>query len=167
MWTDFKSTIQEIIEKRVPTKMTSARHSHPWMNGSIKRAIRHKQRAYRKFRRTNAKRDRGRYRWLQEQVQWETRTANRQSMQDIVSESYTDKPKRFWSYVKSKDQESIGVAPLKNKDGFLQSDNRSKAEILNQQFSSVFTRDDDSSTPLKGNSPYPAMPDIRINKKGA
>ena len=42
IWTDFKSFIQEIIEKRVPTKMTSARHSHPWMNGSIKRAIRQK-----------------------------------------------------------------------------------------------------------------------------
>ena len=40
------------------------------------------------------------------------------------------------------------------------------AEILNQQFSLVFTRDDDSSTPLKGNSPYPAMSDIQINKKG-
>ena len=138
MWTDFKSSIQEIIEKRVPTKMTSARHSFPWMNGSIKRAIRRKQRAYRKFSRTNAKRDRDRYRWLQQQVQWETRRANRQYMQDIVSESYTDKPKRFWSYVKSKGQESIGVAPLKNKDGFLQSDNQSKAEILNQQFSSFF-----------------------------
>ena len=167
MWTDFKTSIQEIIEKRVPLKMTSARHSHPWMNGSIKRAIRRKQRDYRKFKRTNAKRDRDRYRWLQQQVQWETRRANRQYMQDIVSESYTDKPKRVLSYVKSKGQESIGVAPLKNKDGFLQSDNQSKAEILNQQFSSVFTRDDDSSTPLKGNSPYLAMPDIRINKKGA
>ena len=62
MWTDFKSSIQEIIEKRVPTKMTSARHSHPWMNGSIKRAIRHKHRAYRKFRQTNVKRDRDTYR---------------------------------------------------------------------------------------------------------
>ena len=112
------------------------------------------------------KRDRNRYRWLQQQVQWETRRANRKYMQDIVSKSYTDKPKHYWSYVKSKGQESIGVAPLKIKDGFLQSNNQREAEILNQQFSSVFTRDDDSSTPLKGNSPYPAMPDIQINKKG-
>ena len=166
MWTDFKSSIQEIIEKRDPTKMTSPRHLHPWMNGSIKWAIRRKQRAYRKFRWTNTKSDRPRYRWLQQQVQWKTRRANRQCMQDIICESYTDKPKRFWSYVKSKGQKSIGVAPLKNKDGFLQSDNQSKVEILYQQFSSVFTRDDDSSTRLKVNSPYPEMPDIRINKKG-
>ena len=87
-------------------------------------------------------------------------------MQDIVSESYTDKPKRFWSYVKSKGQESIGVAPLKNKDCFLQSDNQSKADILNQQFSSVFTREDSISTPSKDPRPYPSMPDIQIQEKG-
>ena len=166
MWTDFKSSIQNIIEKRVPTKMTSARHSHPWMNSTIKRAIRRKQRAYRKSKRTNLKRDRDRYKRLQQQVQWEIRKADRQYMQDIVSESYTDKPKRFWSYVKSKGQESIGVAPLKNQDGFLQSDNRSKAEILNHQFSSVFTREDKDNIPSKGPSPYPSMPDIQVTPKG-
>ena len=165
-WSDFKSSIQEIIEKRVPTKMTSARHSHPWMNGPIKRTIRRKQRAYRKSKQTHSKRDRDRYKRLQQQVQWETRKAHRQYMQDIVSESYTDKPKRFWSYVKSKGHELIGVAPLKNNDGFLQSDNQSKADILNQQFSSVFTREESSSTPSKGPSPYPSMPDIQRKEKG-
>ena len=53
-------------------------------------------------------------------------------MQDVVSESYTDRPKRFCSYLKRKGQDPIGVAPLKKKDGFLQSDNHSKAEIVNQ-----------------------------------
>lgn len=87
-------------------------------------------------------------------------------MQDIVSESYTSKPKRFWSYVKSKGQESMGVAPLKNQQGSLKSDNQSKASILNGQFTSVFTREDANELPDKGPSPYPAMPDIVINPKG-
>ena len=42
IWADFKSSIQKIIEKGVPTKMASARHSHSWINCSIKRAIRRK-----------------------------------------------------------------------------------------------------------------------------
>ena len=33
MWTDLNSSIQEVIEKRVPTKITLARDSHLWMNG--------------------------------------------------------------------------------------------------------------------------------------
>ena len=87
-------------------------------------------------------------------------------MQDIVSESYTDKSKRFWSYFKSKGKGSMGVAPLKNKQGFLQSDNQCKADILNEQFTSVFTREDPRHIPDKGPSPYLAMPDILNSQKG-
>jgi hypothetical protein len=46
----------------------------------------------------------------------------------------------FWSYINSKGQEWIGVGPLKNKMGFLQNDNKSKAGILNEHFQSVFTK---------------------------
>ena len=45
----------------------------------------------------------------------------------------------FWSYIKSKRQESTGIAPLKNKDGFMHSDSSSKVEILNHQFVSAYT----------------------------
>jgi hypothetical protein len=50
------------------------------------------------------------------------------------------------SYIKSKGQEWIGVAPLKNKMGFLQSDNKSKAEILTEPFQSVFTFEKSANT---------------------
>ena len=38
--------------------------------------------------------------------------------------------------------------------GFLQSDNKSKAEILNEQFHSVFTKENLNNCPNKGNSLY-------------
>jgi hypothetical protein len=44
---------------------------------------------------------------------------------------------RFWAAIKSKKQESTGVSPLKNKEGFIHSDTTSKAEILNEQFQSI------------------------------
>ena len=50
--------------------------------------------------------------------------------------------------------------------GFLQSDNKSKAEILNEQLQSVFTKENLNNFPNKGNSPYQAMSDIKINCKG-
>jgi hypothetical protein len=46
------------------------------------------------------------------------------------------------------------VAPLKNKMGFLQSHNKSKVEILNEQFQSVFTKENINNFPNKGKSPY-------------
>ena len=73
--------------------------------------------------------------------------------------------KKFWAYVKSKGQEFTGVAPLKNQDGFLQSDNKARANILNEQFKSVFTREDNSSIPDTGDSDIPSMPDIKVDWK--
>ena len=76
-----------------------------------------------------------------------------------VSTDYKENSKKFWSFIKSKGQEWTGVAPLKNKMGFLQSDNKSKAEILNEQFQSVFTKENLNNCPNKGNSPYQTMSD--------
>ena len=53
---------------------------------------------------------------------------NKQYMQDVVSDSYKGNPKKFWSYIKSTGNKSTEVSPLKNEDGFLKSDNQSKAK---------------------------------------
>ena len=39
-------------------------------------------------------------------------------MEEIASNGLKENLKVFWSYIKSKRQESTGVAPLNNKDGF-------------------------------------------------
>jgi hypothetical protein len=83
-----------------------------------------------------------------------------------VSTDYKYNPKKFWSYIKSKGHEWIGVAPLKNKMGFLQSDNKSRAEILNEQFQSVFTTENLNNFPNKGKNPYSTMEDFKINSTG-
>ena len=46
-----------------------------------------------------------------------------------VSTDYKENSKKFWSFIKSKGQEWTGVAPLKNKMGFLQSDNKRSGNI--------------------------------------
>ena len=48
--------------------------------------------------------------------------------------------KPFWKYIKSRKQDSIGVAPLKER-GYLINNSKEKAQILIKQFSSVFTRE--------------------------
>ena len=75
----------------------------------------------------------------------------------------------FWSYIKGRRQESTGVAPLKNKDGFIHSDHSdssSKVEILNDQFVSAYTREDKTNMPSKGPSPHPTMEKINVQSKG-
>ena len=54
--------------------------------------------------------------------------------------------KPFWKINKAQRKGAAGIAPLK-RDGQLFSDCPSKTDILNSQFSSVFTRDDISHIP--------------------
>ena len=60
-------------------------------------------------------------------------------LKNKLSESLEQKnSKPLWRYIKSKRQDGNGVSPLKE-NGQLHSDSRRKAEILNNQFCSVFT----------------------------
>jgi hypothetical protein len=66
-----------------------------------------------------------------------------------------------------KRKESSGVSPLKTKDEHFYSDPTIKANILNDQLSSVFNSGEDPST-IKGmiSTPSPNMPNINISTEG-
>ena len=87
-------------------------------------------------------------------------------MEDVVSSDMKQNPKQFWSFIKSKRQDSTGVSSLIDKDGYLHSEGPRKAEILNEQFHAAYTREDTSALPDKGKSPYPAMKRIQVHKDG-
>jgi hypothetical protein len=72
------------------------------MNTNIRRKTRRKQRAHQRARKTRNPNDWAYYKALQTEVQKETRIAHRNYVQEVVSNYFNEKPKRFWSYVKSK-----------------------------------------------------------------
>ena len=90
------------------------------------------------------------------------RKAHDQYVDNTIFGDMKNSTKQFWSYLKSKKQDSQGVTPLRKDDGFLYSDTETKAEILNDQFYSVHTREDMTSMPEKCQSPYLDMPGIHI-----
>ena len=163
LWNLFKMKIEEVIAKRVPHKMSSNRHTNPWINTKIRRCIMRKQRAHKKLKATKKKKDCDRYLRLQTEVNFLIQEAHRKYLEEIVSEDCKSNNKKFWSYVKSKGQDSAGVPPLKDKDGFLCSSSSKKAEILNSQFHSAFTAEDTSNVPSKGDSPFPAIANIHVS----
>ena len=166
MWSAFKTTVTSAVDQHVPTKMTSTRHTHPWVDITLRKLMRKKQRAHRSAKRARQARDWNRYKKLQAEAQRSTRKAHKGYMEDIVSQDLKENSKRFWSFIKSKRQGAAGVLALMKEDGYLQSDSSVKAKILNKQFQSVYTRDDTDSIPEKGPSPYQPMQDISYNPDG-
>lgn len=93
---------------------------------------------------------------MKHRVQKETRKAHWDYVGQILQDSLDNKEtKTFWKYIKSKKQENMGVQPLKNK-GKLESDDKIKAELLIEQFKSVFSSD----TISDGDVITPAFPYI-------
>ena len=166
MWSKFKDAVTSAVDKYVPTKMSSTRQTHPWVDTKLRRLMRQKQRAHWRAKKTRKERHWKRYKDLQRSAQKASRQTEKTYLQKVVSEDLDKNPRRFWTYIKSRKQENEGVSSLIDQDGFLQSDSQKKADILNSQFQSVYTREDTSNLPDKGPSPHPTMENITVKIPG-
>ena len=84
---------------------------------------------------------------------------------DYLGEAIEENPKRFWSYIKQLKKEEPGIADFEI-NGSIISDNKSKADILNNQSSNVFTREDLSNIPDIGYDRIPAIDSMSITTNG-
>ena len=75
------------------------------------------------------------------------------------------KQKRFWTFIKSLRKDDCGIAPLKE-NGKMHADPKDKANILNRQYESTFTREDTSNIPQPREEPCSPMPDIIVTEEG-
>ena len=96
----------------------------------------------------------------------ETRKAFNSYLMDILDPATDLNAKRLYTYVKSQKKDGSSVGPLRDSDGQTHSSAEKKANILNEQFASVFNVEDDDSMPELVPSPYDIMPDINIHVNG-
>ena len=145
--------------------MTTERYSQPWINRQIKQPTKRKQRANNRYKKTQSTKDYANYKHLKNVVHSTCVKRYNEYVNDIIMDE-NHKPKWLWRFIKSKRTDSCGVAPLK-RDGIAYSDARMKANILNNQFTSVFTSEDPlQPLPDLGPSPHPAVSDIAITQEG-
>ena len=82
---------------------------------------------------------------------------------DILDPATDTNAKRLYSYVKSQKKDSSSVGYLRSPDGQTYSSPGRKANILNDQFASVFTVEDEDDMPELEPALYEAMPEIYIH----
>ena len=170
LWKMIKSKIEEVIDKHVPSKMTSSRYNQPWINRDIIKLSRRKTKYFKKAINSQTPEDWSRYKELKKSLQKNCRIAHANYLQDIIGCDPDSKDKatskKFWKYVKSLKQDNTGTSALK-KNGISYSDAKSKSTILNEQFSSVFTRENTENPPtIMGPSQYPDIQDLHFNPNG-
>ena len=172
-WDQFKADIYNSINEFIPKRTLKNKRSPPWCNANIRRLIRKKQRCYNPARRNGKEQVWRRFRHLRKLVHKELQLAHQQYVNSLLDIDEADPIhdhakagiiKLFWQYIKAKRRDSAGIAILKS-HGKEFTKPKKKADILNEQYDSVFTLED-PVLPQLPDSPYPDMPNIHIDNNG-
>ena len=86
------------------------------------------------------------------------------SLERKIMQSRKTCPKSFYAYINSAKKTRSKIGPLKE-DGVVVSDPKEQARILNNQYASVFTRDDGDIDEWDGNSQQVCLNEIKITEE--
>lgn len=165
MWNYMKTEITSIINNHVPTKMTSSRFHQPWINSTTKRLIRKKNRWFKKAKQSNSGKVWKIYHKIKGEAQRACRLAHQNYLNDIFSEDTSNK--KLWSYIKSLNQEHVGIGDLKDSNNIPTSDPIKKANIIHDYFDTVFSNPEPKiNHDLDPSKRLPDMHKIQINRSG-
>lgn len=150
-----------MVEKNIPTKQITSRWNLPWITPDIRRLFQQKKREW-----DSGKHNRNSHAWkrylaLSKKVKDAIQQTHRKYFDDILNTSMTDNPKKFYSYIKQKKSDQSNIPVLKWNTEIL-SEPKDKANVLNDQYTSVFTRE----PPDLDDTPIPPMTDIEFTSPG-
>ena len=134
-------TITKSAVKHIPQKRTKVKDSRPWINTEIRKNLRKLQRLYKQKKKTGDQNTKEKYKQLKHHTQKITRQSYWKYIENIVTpkeEEPHSGMKTFWTYIKHKRKDNIGISPLMM-NGKLFCDPASKSKILNRQFKSAFS----------------------------
>ena len=143
VWSFFKSSLSKILDDNVPSKIMKGRKSLPWFSHSLKRMVRRKMRLYKKAKKTQNQ-ERKKNAWKQyTEFQKTCKRSFKEAEENFILSSVLhgleeNNSKPFWRYVSSKRRDRTGIPALKQA-GNLIHDGRLKAQLLLNQFKSVFS----------------------------
>ena len=140
-WNMFKIELNRLSSLHIPTKMCKSRRDLPWLTPQIIRLIRKRDKMYTKLKHLNTSTTTKQFKDLKYNIQKQIRNAYWLYIESVIftGDSQPCRNKKFYSFVKHNKTEQCGVAPLKQQ-GPTYSDTVDKANILNRQFESVFSK---------------------------
>ena len=165
---DIKSFLLEAQKLFIPSKEISGKYSYPWINGFLKRHIYKRRRLFDALLK-NGKRPRDvpqyiRYCKLVDKLIEDSYWKYINNLFDNQG-SDIDNKKNLFKFVKSQRKDQNGIPPFKHQ-GNTVTDAKTKAGLMNDYFTSVFTASSGNPIPDKGPSPHSIMSDITVTSNG-
>ena len=146
-WNFIKDKIKEGMEMFIPKVTISNKKKRPaWMSSEIKKSVRKKYKLFKRFLESNNSWYYYEYIKVRNQTTKDIKKAKYDYELKVAKESKLN-PKMFWRHVNSKRKCKQGIAPLKDENNDIISDDKGKANVINKYFSSVFTKEDLQTLP--------------------
>ena len=165
MWSFIKTEVNKIIKSNVPSKTTSSKFHQPWINTITKRLLRRKNRWFKKMKQTKSTKVRKIYNKVKAECQKTCRQALNSYLNDLFTNDTTNK--KLWTYIKSKRQENVGIGDIKNSKNIPTRDPVKRAEIIHDQFDSVFSKPNPKINHIFDDGErLPDMNSIVVNRQG-
>ena len=140
IWQQIKERIEKAASKFIPTKLCKRQETCPWIDSSLRRLIKRRNRIFKRTKATGTIESEEEYQKLKREVQRRLRSDHNEYITTILSDGI-DGPtpnKRFWTYIKHKQSNGNSIQAIKKDDAILTSA-VDKANALNSQFQSVFS----------------------------
>ena len=146
-WDVLKNKLSTLMEKYIPAKMSSSRHNLPWFTSNLKRLNRKVQRLYNVQKRSGLECDKRKLRQTRKAYKQKLNKAYRDYISNLLQSPQEEQPKIFWKFGKSKRQDNVGINMLYDENNTAVSDSQGKADLLNDYFFAIFTKEDTSTMP--------------------
>ncbi|KAF2358622.1 hypothetical protein FHG87_010630 [Trinorchestia longiramus] len=132
-------------EHHIPRKRIRPTNNPPWFSQVIKRLINARQHSYRRLKRYQTEPHRQEHIHACRVVKRTVKSTKRNKEITVTAQAETN-PKSFHKYVKDRRLKRDSIGSLIDSEGSTQTNNKSKAKILNTYFTSVFTHEDLTET---------------------
>ena len=163
-WTFFRDNLTTLMNNTIPHCNTKAKSHLPWISRELIRMQRRRNKSHKKAKQTGLNKHWEQFRELRRQTTKALATSYKSYVNHQIGDSLKTNPKRFWSFIKANKRENIGIPTLRVNDKPITND-RDKANALNNQFSSVFTNER-YPIPVIDHSLYSSMPHLDIGING-
>ncbi|XP_076452206.1 uncharacterized protein LOC143287853 [Babylonia areolata] len=141
VWTEMRTGLSQELSDHVPHKQTRSKPSLLWVDCETKKLIRSQDRVHRRMKKNGDEALKQEFKALKRLIQKRLRRAYWRQVEGLISdegENQTASKKKFWSFVKARRTEGVGVSPLKEA-GKLISDPKELLKTVAEEITPAFT----------------------------
>ena len=168
IWTELKTGLSQTHTEHVHHKQTKLKPSHQWVDYETKKLIRRRNRIHKRWKTCGDEDLKQEFKLLKWQVQKTLRRLYWRHVENLISDDVTNptSSKKFWSFIKARRTEAMGVSPLKD-TGKLITNSKEQAQLFNNQFCFVTAEEFQLRCPQKSDLPeYSDCKNVNITEEG-